>query len=158
MSPVGYLFVARTPSGICALYLLDSEDPTPGLDRLVRAFPGVKVVDDPSLANDVRQVVAHVTEGAACDDMPLDLYGTPFQRKVWQALRQIPRGETITYSGLAVKMGLPPGAARAVGTACGTNQVSLIVPCHRVVSAGGGLGGYYWGLERKQALIDLEQS
>ena len=72
-------------------------------------------------------------------------------------LRAIPRGETRTYGELARSIGLPPGASRAVGTACGSNPVSLLVPCHRVVRAGGGLGGYYWGLDRKRLLLDAER-
>lgn len=155
--PVGPLFVAATGRGVCALYLLDDDDPAPGLERLRRVVPGGEPVADGDLARSVLpRVVAHVVDGAPWDDIPLDLRGTPFQARVWAALRSIPRGRTTSYGELACALGLPPGAARAVGGACGANPVSLLVPCHRVVRSGGSLGGYYWGLDRKQALLDLE--
>jgi O-6-methylguanine DNA methyltransferase len=104
----------------------------------------------------VARAVAHVVEGNPCDDIALDLRGTPFQLRVWNALRAIPRGTTTTYGRIAEQLGLPSIAARSVGSACGANPVGLIVPCHRVVGAGGGLGGYYWGLDRKRALLEWE--
>ncbi len=88
-------------------------------------------------------------------DLPLDLAGTPFQLEVWNALLRIPYGETRSYGQLAVQLG-HPGAARAVGTANGSNPVAIVVPCHRVIAAGGGLGGYGGGLDRKRFLLDLE--
>jgi O-6-methylguanine DNA methyltransferase len=104
----------------------------------------------------IERAWAHIKEGEPCDDVPLDLRGTPFQLRVWNALREIPRGRTTTYGAIAAGLGLAPVAARAVGAACGANPVGLIVPCHRVVAASGGLGGYYWGLDRKQALLEWE--
>jgi O-6-methylguanine DNA methyltransferase len=157
LTPVGFALVAATSRGVCALYLLDTPDASPALDRLRRKFPGATLEADPAAAEAVLpRVVAHLTDGVPCDDLALDLHGTPFQRRVWEALREIPRGRTTTYGALATFLGLPAVAARAVGTACGSNPVSLIVPCHRVLAAGGGLGGYYWGLDRKRALLDLE--
>jgi AraC family transcriptional regulator of adaptative response/methylated-DNA-[protein]-cysteine methyltransferase len=85
----------------------------------------------------------------------LDLRGTVFQLRVWQALRQIPRGETRTYSQLARELG-NPNATRAVARACATNRISIVVPCHRVVGAGGSLTGYRWGVERKRQLLETE--
>ena len=87
----------------------------------------------------------------------LDLRGTVFQLRVWQALRQIPRGETRTYSQLAREMG-DPKATRAVARACAVNRVAVLVPCHRVVGASGSLTGYRWGVERKQQLLDAERT
>jgi len=113
---------------------------------------------DSALASVFPRVIDYLAEGRPWDDLPLDLDGTPFQLRVWQGLMAIPRGTTTTYGGLARSLGLPTGAARAVGTACGSNRVSLLVPCHRVVRSGGGLGGYFWGLDRKRLLLDLEAS
>ena len=88
--------------------------------------------------------------------MPIDIRGTVFQRKVWDELRRIPRGETRTYTEIARAIGAP-GAVRAVGSACGANPVALVVPCHRAVRTDGGLGGYAWGLPRKKKLLALEK-
>jgi len=85
-----------------------------------------------------------------------DAGGTPFQRRVWEAMRAIPRGQTRSYQQLAAAIG-QPAACRAVAGACGANRVGLIIPCHRVIGAGGRLGGYYWGVECKQILLDQER-
>ncbi len=157
-TPVGFAFVAATDQGVCALYLFDDDDPSQGLERLCDDFPGATIEADQAVADAViPRVNAFVNDGQSCDDLPFDLHGTPFQRKVWTALQAIPRGTTTTYGELAKTLGLAPGTARAVGSACGANPVALVVPCHRVVRAGGGLGGYHWGLERKQALLAIEQ-
>ena len=157
-TPIGPALVAMTPRGICSIYILDGDDPSPGLERLRRENPHATITEDPAIGPYVERIVAYIVEGRPCDDLPLDLRGTPFQLRVWEALRTIPRGETVSYGDLARRLGLPPGASRAVGTACGSNPVGLIVPCHRVVRTGGGLGGYYWGLDRKKLLLELEQS
>ena len=86
-------------------------------------------------------------------DFPLDPAGTAFQCRVWNALRAIPVGTTTTYAALAMRLGLPATAARAVGTACAANPIAVAVPCHRVLRSDGGLGGYRWGIERKRALL-----
>ena len=98
------------------------------------------------------------SEGAAALQVPpqVDLRGTAFQLRVWQALRAIPRGQTRSYSQLARELG-DPKATRAVARACATNRVALVVPCHRVVGVNGSLTGYRWGVERKKALLDAEQ-
>jgi O-6-methylguanine DNA methyltransferase len=156
--PIGFAFVATTARGICAVYVLDGVDPGPGLGRLSGELPGAQLAFDASIATSiVPRISAHLTHGLPCDDLALDLRGTRFQLRVWEALRAIPWGETTTYGALAQSMGLPRGAARAVGTACGANPVSLIVPCHRVVRGSGALGGYYWGLDRKQVILDIER-
>ena len=92
----------------------------------------------------------------ALDRIPVETGGTPFQRRVWEALRRIPRGETRTYSEIARQIGAP-AAVRAVGSACGANPVALVVPCHRAVRTDGGLGGYAWGLTVKRRLLKLEK-
>ena len=89
--------------------------------------------------------------------MPLDVRATAFQRQVWEQLRAIPYGETVSYADIAKSLG-KPGAVRAVGRACATNPVALVIPCHRVVREDKSLGGYRWGLERKQKLLDLEHA
>ena len=157
--PIGPLVIAKTGRGIASLYVLDGDDPTPGLDRLRDRFPGSPLVEDVrALAPAFALVDDCVRRGRSCEGVALDLRGTPFQVRVWGALTQIPWGQTTTYGALARSLGLPTGAARAVGTACGTNPVSLIVPCHRVLHSGGGLGGYYWGLDRKAVLLDIERT
>src|SRR5262249_9400246 len=90
------------------------------------------------------------------EDLPLDVQATAFQHRVWQELRAIPRGQTRSYSEIARRLG-QPRAARALARACASNRVALVVPCRRVVEAGGGIGGYRWGVERKRALLAREQ-
>jgi len=90
-------------------------------------------------------------------DLTLDFRGTVFQTKIWQVLRTIPLGSTLSYQQFANKLGMPT-ATRAVASACGKNRLALLVPCHRIVRADGGLGGYRWGIERKQRILELESS
>jgi AraC family transcriptional regulator of adaptative response/methylated-DNA-[protein]-cysteine methyltransferase len=99
--------------------------------------------------------VALVEEPRRGLDLPLDIRGTAFQQRVWQALREVPPGSTATYTAIAARIG-EPAAVRAVANACGANPVAVAVPCHRIVRRGGGLGGYRWGLERKKALLERE--
>jgi AraC family transcriptional regulator of adaptative response/methylated-DNA-[protein]-cysteine methyltransferase len=101
--------------------------------------------------------VALRVEGEGEDDIPLDLRGTAFQRRVWEVLRRIPRGSTRTYGEIAREIGRP-GAARAVAGACAGNRIAVVVPCHRVVREDGRLGGYRWGVERKRAMLARESS
>jgi AraC family transcriptional regulator of adaptative response/methylated-DNA-[protein]-cysteine methyltransferase len=89
-------------------------------------------------------------------DVPLDLHGTAFQQQVWQALREVPAGQTVSYAGLAARL-KSPTAARAVARACASNPLAVLVPCHRVVRSDGGLGGYRWGVQRKQQLLEAER-
>ena len=104
----------------------------------------------------VREGTDLVRGAAASQVQRLDLRGTVFQLRVWQALKQIPRGETRTYSQLAREMGIPK-STRAVARACAVNRVAIVVPCHRVVGASGSLTGYRWGVERKQQILEAEQ-
>jgi len=152
--PLGALMVAGTERGICRVALGD--DPS-GLDALVRdEFPAAEVArDDDALAPVVDEVLRRIAGEEPAVDLPLDVRGTAFQLRVWRELQRIPRGETRTDGALAEAVGAP-GGARAVGQACGSNPVAVVVPCHRVVPAGGGLGGYAWGVEKKRALLDHE--
>jgi AraC family transcriptional regulator of adaptative response/methylated-DNA-[protein]-cysteine methyltransferase len=127
--------------------------------RLHQEFPSAVAIarDDDALAPVVAEVLRRIDGELPTAELPLDVRGTAFQLRVWQELQRIPRGETRSYGEVAAAIGVPTGA-RAVGTACGSNPVSVVVPCHRVVTATGGLGGYAWGLDRKQALLERERS
>jgi AraC family transcriptional regulator of adaptative response/methylated-DNA-[protein]-cysteine methyltransferase len=121
-------------------------------------FPEATLRRDPALGGLVDAAISQVAGGAdeAGSALALDLRGTAFQLRVWQALRAIPRGETRSYSQLAREMG-EPKATRAVARACALNRVALVVPCHRVVGVSGSLTGYRWGVERKKALLEAEK-
>ena len=151
----GWMVVGATARGLCWLALAATKDEA---EAIVRAeFPAAELRRDAGLGKWVEAAVRAVTEaGAAKDALPLDLRGTAFQLRVWQALRAIPRGETRSYSELAREMGVPR-STRAVARACATNRVAVVVPCHRVVGAGGALTGYRWGVERKRKLLDAER-
>jgi AraC family transcriptional regulator of adaptative response/methylated-DNA-[protein]-cysteine methyltransferase len=153
-SPLGSLLVAATARGVAAVSLGDSEA---GLEAGLRAeYPQAEIArDDGGLERWVGLVLAHISGRAPRADLPLDVQATAFQHRVWQELRAIPRGETRSYSEVARRIGSPT-ASRAVARACASNRVALVVPCHRVVEAGGGLGGYRWGVDRKRALLDAE--
>jgi AraC family transcriptional regulator of adaptative response/methylated-DNA-[protein]-cysteine methyltransferase len=153
-SALGPVLVGATDEGVCAVMLADDEAAL--LEALNDEFGEAKLVrDDPGLAAQTAAVVAHVAGGAR-PDLPLDLRGTDFQRRVWTALQAIPAGSTVTYGELAAAIGRPT-AQRAVASACGDNHVAVLVPCHRVVRGDGGLGGYKWGVERKRRLLEREQ-
>lgn len=155
-SALGRILVAATARGVAAVLLGDS--PT-ALESSLRAeYPKAEIRrDDASLARWVGAVLDQLAGRAPHADLPLDVQATAFQHRVWQELRAIPRGETRSYSEVARRLGLPRGA-RAVARACASNRVALLVPCHRVVEAGGGLGGYRWGTARKRALLDKERA
>jgi methylated-DNA-[protein]-cysteine S-methyltransferase len=146
-SPLGALLVARDDEGITTLLLPTGRhraEPSPDWERDDAAF------------DDVRAQLAEYFGGTRTDfDLPLHMIGTPFQRRVWAALQQIPCGETTSYGVLAQRLGVP-GAARAVGLANGQNPVSIIVPCHRVIGANGSLTGYGGGLDAKRWLLAHE--
>lgn len=157
-SPLGPILVGISGQGICGLFVLLDGSALHALGRLHRHYPGAELVEDQAAVADLLPRVTDFLYGKDdCRDLSIDMTsGTPFQKSVWESLRNIPRGETRTYGEVAEAIG-HPRAARAVGAACGINPVSLLVPCHRVVASGGSLGGYGWGLERKQALLDLER-
>jgi AraC family transcriptional regulator of adaptative response/methylated-DNA-[protein]-cysteine methyltransferase len=159
-SPFGRVIVGATERGLCWLSLADSEAEAEA--SLREEFPAAELRHDPSLLRLVDGALQSVREGSDLSEnrgLPgaLDLRGTVFQLRVWQALRQIPRGETRSYSEVARDMG-EPNATRAVARACATNRVALIVPCHRVVGASGSLTGYRWGVERKRAILEAERA
>ncbi len=151
----GRLLVGATDAGVC--FLGFAEPDAALLGDLRRRFPRAKIVsDDAALAGTVRAVLAFIEEPKQALALPLDLRGTAFQLRVWQALCRIPPGETRSYAELAATIGAPR-ALRAVARSCATNPVSLAVPCHRVVGSKGDLTGYRWGVPRKRALLAAEQ-
>jgi AraC family transcriptional regulator of adaptative response/methylated-DNA-[protein]-cysteine methyltransferase len=153
-SPFGWLVVGSTGRGLCWLALGATSAEA---EASLRAeFPLATLRRDPSLSKLVDAAIGTVSGDAADKgELPLDLRGTAFQLRVWQALREIPRGETRSYSQLAREMGLPK-STRAVARACATNRVALVVPCHRVVGITGSLTGYRWGVDRKRQLLEAE--
>lgn len=149
----GALLVAGTSRGVCAVTLGDEARALEA--DLRREYPAAEIEPaDAALAEWMAAVVARV-EGRDAGQVPLDLHGSSFQRRVWEALLRIPRGSTRSYGEIARELGQPT-AARAVAGACASNRVAVVVPCHRVVRADGGLGGYRWGMERKKDLLKRE--
>ena len=153
---LGLLLVAGSRRGVCHVRFGDHEE------ELARAiadeFPyAVTCRDDVAVASHADALAAYVDGRAPDLEVPLDVRGSAFQRRVWDALRTIPRGETRSYSDVATLIGRP-GAARAVARACAGNPLALVVPCHRVVPASGGAGGYRYGSWRKSALLEAEAS
>lgn len=154
-SPLGRLLIAATDIGICAVSLGDADAPLEG--ELWADYPAADIRrDEGALARHAGAILEHLKGGNPHIDLPLDIRATAFQWQVWEQLRAIPSGSTRSYGDIAATMGHPK-AARAVGRACATNPVSLIVPCHRAVGADGRLTGYRWGVERKKALLARER-
>lgn len=154
-SHLGLVLAAATTKGISAVYLGDD---TAKLARdLEIEYPGALLTEDRTgLEDALKHLVAYLDQRGPNPSLPLDVRATAFQWQVWQALMRIPYGETRSYAQVAEMMGRPK-ASRAVGRACGLNPVSIAIPCHRAIGADGKLHGYRWGLERKQALLDMER-
>lgn len=155
---LGTMVIAATAKGICLLRFLDEDASAAAV--VAGAYPAASLrhaAPDASLRAWGQAVAAFVEKGGPRPDLPLDLRGTAFQLRVWQALRALGPGETVTYGELARRIEVP-GAARAVGAANGANRVAVLIPCHLVVAAGGKLGGYAWGEARKRALIAAEKT
>jgi AraC family transcriptional regulator of adaptative response/methylated-DNA-[protein]-cysteine methyltransferase len=151
---LGLVLIARTERGLCAIFFGDD---TEALAReLRRRFPEatllpVDVTEDSLL----RKALALMESPDEHLSLPLDLQGTPFQKRVWQALREIGPGYTTSYAGIAAQIGAPR-AVRAVAQACAANPVAVAIPCHRVVRSDGAISGYRWGIERKRGLLARE--
>jgi len=154
-TPLGQLLVAATDRGICFVSLGARRDELE--QTLRREFPAAEGIErcEPILASAVRAIVDFIAGREPHINLPLDIRWTAFQRRVWEELRRIPLGETRSYGDIARALG-QPNAQRAVGHACATNPVPLIVPCHRVVRGDGDLGGYRLGAERKRKLLERE--
>ncbi len=153
---LGAILVASSESGVCAILLGD--DPDALARDLQDRFPKASLIGaDRDYEQVVARVIGLIQEPRASLDLPLDVRGTAFQQRVWEALRRIPAGQTTTYSELARQIG-SPAAVRAVAGACAANRLAVAIPCHRVVRLNGDLSGYRWGVERKRALLARENS
>jgi AraC family transcriptional regulator of adaptative response/methylated-DNA-[protein]-cysteine methyltransferase len=151
---LGAILVATSDRGVCAILLGDAPD---ALARdLQDQFPRAHLIGgDTEFEELVATVVGFVEAPGIGLDLPLDVRGTAFQQRVWQALRAIPAGDTVSYAEIANRIG-SPNAVRAVAQACAANALAVAIPCHRVVRNDGGLSGYRWGVERKRALLAKE--
>ncbi len=152
---LGSILVAQSFRGGCAILLGD--DPDKLARDLQDMMPKANLIGgDEQFEQIVAQVVGFIETPELGLDLPLDIRGTAFQERVWQALREVPVGTTVSYSDIAEKIG-QPSAVRAVAQACGQNRLAVAIPCHRVVRRDGSLSGYRWGVERKQQLIAQEK-
>lgn len=152
-TPVGTVLGVASARGLCAVRIGPELEAL--LDQVRAEFARAELVRDDEALADVARALAALAAGHPAPQLPLDLRGTAFQARVWQALTRIPLGETRTYAQVATEIG-EPRAVRAVAGACARNRLALVVPCHRVVRTDGGLGGYRWGLTVKRELLDAE--
>jgi AraC family transcriptional regulator of adaptative response/methylated-DNA-[protein]-cysteine methyltransferase len=154
-SPLGRMLIAATDKGICSIQFADNDEHLQ--QGLMREFPFATRRRDDAAMSAWKVNLTRLLEGREANpSLPLDIRATAFQRRVWEALQRIPRGETRSYSAVAKKIGMPK-ATRAVARACATNPVAVAIPCHRVIREDGELGGYRWGLERKEQLLAMEK-
>ncbi len=150
---LGLVLVATTSHGICAILLGGDEKSLVGQLRSI--FPQVTLQrESKELGEVLNEVVQFIEAPTASLVLPLDMRGTPFQRLIWKALREIPAGETATYKELALMLG---ATAQEIGEACAANTHAVVIPCHRVIRSDGGLAGYRWGVNRKRLLLQREQ-
>jgi AraC family transcriptional regulator, regulatory protein of adaptative response / methylated-DNA-[protein]-cysteine methyltransferase len=149
------MLLAATDTGICAIQFADTDDEL--IEGLKREFPFAnRRRDDESMRPWTKTLLDHISGHRLSRALPLDIQATAFQRRVWTHLQSLPFGVTESYGQVAKAIGRPT-AARAVARACATNPVAVAIPCHRVVREDGEMGGYRWGIERKRALLQLEQ-
>ena len=152
---LGKLLVARTEKGICAVTFGDDEKTL--TENLFNEYKNAEIVENNSNLKDyVEAILANLKGTNKTLDLPLDLQATAFQMRVWEILRKIPYGETISYSDIAEQIG-NKNAVRAVATACASNRVALLIPCHRVIGKSGNLSGYRWGAARKKQILEKEK-
>ncbi len=154
--PLGYMLVAATERGLCAVRLGDSAD---ALAATLRSeFAAAEITaNDSMMEQSVGQILDYLVGQRPHFDLPVDVQATAFQQRVWSALQAIPYGSTRSYGDIAEAIG-QPNAVRAVARACASNSVALVIPCHRVVRENGDLGGYRWGIERKKRLLEMEKA
>jgi AraC family transcriptional regulator, regulatory protein of adaptative response / methylated-DNA-[protein]-cysteine methyltransferase len=154
-SELGTVLVARSAAGVCAILIGDGAEEVLRRD-LAEEFTDARLVrDDRALRTDLDKILTFIKTPAKGLDLPLDIRGTPFQRRVWDALLGVRVGYKITYAALASRIG-EPHAIRAVANACAANAIALAIPCHRVVRSDGALAGYRWGMERQRSMIEKE--
>lgn len=151
---LGSILVGATDKGICILTM--SDDPQELIEDLQRRFKNATLIGgDKQFEKWMAKVIAFVDRPTKSFDLPLDIQGTAFQKRVWEALCTIPFGKTATYADIAKKIGKPT-SMRAVANACGSNNIAVIIPCHRVIRTDGTISGYRWGVERKKTLLKKE--
>jgi O-6-methylguanine DNA methyltransferase len=153
-SALGAVLVARSTDGVCAI-LIGSVAAELESDLATRFTYSKLVRNDRKLSDDLGKILRFIETPSDGLNLRLDIRGTPFQQRVWEALLRIPPGSIVTYGALANRIG-KPGAVRAVANACAANAIALAIPCHRVVRSNGTLSGYRWGVERKRALLARE--
>ena len=152
---LGWVLVAATPRGVCVVEFSDTEEAL--MQRLKERFANAQFQPADEIFNKwVQEVLNYLEHPQGLLNLPLDVQGTVFQQRVWQALRDIPSGETRSYTAVAQAIGAPK-AVRAVAQACANNPVAVAIPCHRVVRNDGNLSGYRWGVERKAQLLKKEK-
>ncbi len=155
-SYLGWVLVAVSDRGVCRIDFDDSPEILKA--RLDENFPNAELIsDDPTISSIISQTVAFLETPELEYALPLDIQGTAFQQQVWQALRDIRPGTTVSYGDIAKQIGNPK-AGRAVAQACGSNSIAVAIPCHRVVRKNGELGGYRWGIKRKEMILEREAS
>jgi AraC family transcriptional regulator of adaptative response/methylated-DNA-[protein]-cysteine methyltransferase len=151
---LGVVLVASQNGSICCIELADSVPQA--VAQLQARFPGARLSEVHASGHTFLNAVrAMIEDPVKASNLPLAVSGTTFQRQVWQALQDIPEGQTVSYAGLAQRLGKPK-AVRAVAGACAANRLAVVIPCHRVVRSDGGLSGYRWGVERKRILLARE--
>ena len=151
---LGYVLVAQSNQGICSILLGESSDDV--TQELQKCFPSVKLTKSKSrLKNAISDIVQYVNNQKVNLDLKLDIRGTEFQQRVWDAISKIPLGSTASYAEIASKIN-SPNSVRAVANACASNVLAVVIPCHRVVRSNGDLSDYRWDLERKQKLLKKE--
>lgn len=152
---LGSVLVASSAKGVCSMLLGDT--PEAVLNDLQGRFPNAELIgNDPDYETLIAQVIRFVDDPRYGFELPLDIQGTAFQQRVWEALRDIPIGTTASYGEIAAKIGAPK-SFRAVAQACGANNIAVAIPCHRVVRSDGAVSGYRWGVERKSAILEIER-
>jgi AraC family transcriptional regulator, regulatory protein of adaptative response / methylated-DNA-[protein]-cysteine methyltransferase len=153
---LGRILVARTIKGLCNVAFADRDEELE--ENLAKEFPNAEIVHDASVLKEfVDEILTHLAGRKKRLDLPLDIQATAFQMQVWELLRKIPYGETVSYSQIAEMLG-DRNKVRAVARACASNRVAVVIPCHRVVGNSGGLTGYRWGVERKEQLLKAEKA
>ncbi len=153
---LGSILAAQSSRGTCAIFL--GEDSEKLVCDLQHSFPRANLIrDNAKLEQLIIKVVGFIEAPCTGLDLPLDVCGTAFQQRVWQALREIPAGQTVSYTDIARRLGIPQ-SVRAVARACAANKLAVAIPCHRVVRQDGTLADYRWGVERKRALLEKEAS
>ncbi|WP_417544582.1 bifunctional transcriptional activator/DNA repair enzyme AdaA [Marinobacter sp.] len=160
ITALGLLAMAATDKGVC--FAQFGKDESSLVSKLQAEFPNAELqpstsFNTPELDAWIKALDQHISQGAPRPELPIDMRGTAFQMKVWQFLTSTREGDILSYSEVADQIDKPK-AVRAVASACARNRIGVLVPCHRVLRGDGGLGGYRWGLERKQALIDVERA